>query len=91
VYARNPAYAPRPEPASGAAGGKIVNFDRFEWHYIPDHQSAMNALINGEVDYWEQPPADPVSYPKQRSRRAALPRSRSGQEDAIKCMCLCRS
>ena len=60
VYVRNQAYVPRPEPASAAAGGKIVSFDRFEWHYIPDHQSAMNALINGEVDYWEAPPADLV-------------------------------
>ena len=60
VYVKNQAYVPRSEPASGAAGGKIVNFDRFEWHYIPDDQSKMNALINGEVDYWENPPADLV-------------------------------
>ena len=60
VYVKNQAYVPRSEPASGAAGGKLVNFDRFEWHYIPDHQSAMNAIINGEVDYWEAPPADLV-------------------------------
>ena len=60
VYVRNQAYVPRSEPASGAAGGKIVNFDRFEWHYIPDDQSKMNALINDEVDYWENPPADLV-------------------------------
>ena len=49
---------PRDEPASGAAGGKIVNFDRFEWHYFNDDQGKMNALINGEVDYWDNPPAD---------------------------------
>ena len=60
VYVKNQAYVPRSEPASGAAGGKIVNFDRFEWHYIPDDQSKMNALINAEVDYWENPPADLV-------------------------------
>ena len=58
VYTKNQAYVPRDEPPSAAAGGKHVHVDRFEWHYIPDHQSAMNAIINGEVDYWEAVPAD---------------------------------
>ncbi len=58
VYTKNQAYVPRDEPPSAAAGGKHVHVDRFEWHYIPDHQSAMNAIINGEVDYWESVPAD---------------------------------
>ena len=58
VYTKNQAYIPRDEPPSAAAGGKHVYVDRFEWHYIPDHQSAMNAIINGEVDYWEAVPAD---------------------------------
>ena len=55
---------PRTRPTSRAtsrparaAGGKVVHVDRFEWHYIPDHQSKMNAIINGEVDYWEAVPA----------------------------------
>ena len=58
VYVKNQAYVPRDEPPSAAAGGKRVYVDRFEWHYIPDHQSAMNAIVNGEVDYWEAVPAD---------------------------------
>ena len=58
VYVKNQAYVPRDEPPSAAAGGKHVYVDRFEWHYIPDHQSAMNAIVNGEVDYWESVPAD---------------------------------
>ena len=41
VYTKNQAYVPRDEPPSAAAGGKHVYVDRFEWHYIPDHQSAM--------------------------------------------------
>ena len=53
VYAKNTDYVPRSEPASGAAGGKIVNFDRVEWLYIPDDNTAINALISGEVDYLE--------------------------------------
>ena len=60
VYVKNQAYVPRDEAPSAAAGGKHVYVDRFEWHYIPDHQSAMNAIINGEVDFWESVPADLV-------------------------------
>ena len=58
VYVKNEAYKPRSEPPSAAAGGKVVKVDRVEWHYIPDAQTAMNALINGEIDYYEQPPVD---------------------------------
>ena len=58
VYTKNEDYVPRSEPPSGAAGGKIAKVDRVEWIYIPDPQTAMNALINGEVDYFENPPPD---------------------------------
>ena len=58
VYVKNEDYVPRDEPASAAAGGKRVHFDRVEWLYIPDQNSAMNALINAEVDYFEAPQAD---------------------------------
>jgi peptide/nickel transport system substrate-binding protein len=60
VYVKNADYKPRSEPASGAAGGKIAKVDRVEWLYIPDPNTAMNALINGEVDYYENPPPDLV-------------------------------
>jgi peptide/nickel transport system substrate-binding protein len=58
VYERNPHYVPRKEPVSGAAGGKIAKVDRVEWLYIPDSTTCMNALMSGEVDYYEQVPAD---------------------------------
>ncbi len=58
VYDKNPNYVPRKEPASGAAGGKIAKVDRVEWLYIPDPTTCMNALMSGEVDYYEQVPAD---------------------------------
>ncbi len=58
VYEKNEDYVPRSEPASNAAGGKIAGVDRVEWHYIPDPATAMNALISGEIDYWENPPPD---------------------------------
>ncbi len=60
VYNKNMEYKPRAEPASGAAGGKVVNFDVLEWLYMPDQNSAMNALIAGEIDYFEDPALDLV-------------------------------
>ena len=59
VYERFDKYVPRPEgTASWTSGPKKVNFDRVEWHVIPDASTAANALQNGEMDWWEQPTAD---------------------------------
>lgn len=58
VYVKNPDYIPRAEPASWAAGAKVVKVDRVEWINITDQQTAANALINGEIDFFEQPPID---------------------------------
>jgi peptide/nickel transport system substrate-binding protein len=58
VYLKFDKYKPRPEPASGLAGGKIAKVDRIEWRAISDHQQAMNALLAGEIDFIEQPPHD---------------------------------
>lgn len=58
IYRRNPAYIPRPEPADGLAGGKVVKIDRLEWRSIPDPATAAAALQAGEIDLIEQPSAD---------------------------------
>lgn len=58
VYIKNDAYVPRDEPPSFTAGGKVAKIDRVEWLYMPDALTAVNALINGEVDYYELPPID---------------------------------
>ena len=58
VYVKNEKYKPRAEPASGLAGGKVVNVDRVEWRAISDHQQAVNALLAGEIDFIEAPPHD---------------------------------
>ena len=58
VYIKNADYVPRSEPPSWASGGKMVKVDRVEWVYIPDQATAAAALADGEVDWWEQPPAD---------------------------------
>jgi peptide/nickel transport system substrate-binding protein len=58
VYAKFDRYHPRPEPASYAAGGYRVLVDRVEWRILPDPATAANALINGEVDWIDQPLPD---------------------------------
>jgi peptide/nickel transport system substrate-binding protein len=59
VYERNRDYLPRPEGVtSWAAGPKIAHVDRVEWTIMPDPGTALAALQNGEVDWWENPPND---------------------------------
>lgn len=58
VYERFEGYVPRDEPANWTSGGKRVNFDRVEWHVIPDAATAAGALQRGEVDWWERPLPD---------------------------------
>jgi peptide/nickel transport system substrate-binding protein len=58
VYLKFDKYKPRPEPASGMAGGKVVKVDRVEWLAISDQQQAVNALQKGEIDFIEQPSID---------------------------------
>ena len=53
VFVKNPKYKPRSEPMSGLAGGKVVKLDRVEWVWIPDAETQINALINGEIDMLE--------------------------------------
>ena len=61
VFVRNPHYVPRKEPADGLSGGKASKFDRVEWLYIPDANSAVAALKKGEVDLIEQVPPDHIN------------------------------
>jgi peptide/nickel transport system substrate-binding protein len=58
VFTKFEGYNPRSEPPSWAAGGKIAKVDRVEWVWIPDMQTAVNALINGEIDVIESPSHD---------------------------------
>ncbi|MCX7366346.1 MAG: ABC transporter substrate-binding protein [Alphaproteobacteria bacterium] len=58
VYVKNTKYKPRAEPPSGLAGGKVVKVDRVEWLAIPDAQTQIAALQNGEIDMIEAPGHD---------------------------------
>lgn len=58
VYKRFDGYKPRGEAASGMAGGKVVNVDRVEWVSMPDSQTAISALMTGEIDLIENAQID---------------------------------
>ncbi|MCW0000981.1 ABC transporter substrate-binding protein [Pararhizobium sp. YC-54] len=58
VYEKFADYAPRSEPASGFAGGKVAQFDVVEWDIIKDQQTALSALMGGEIDFWQSPSLD---------------------------------
>jgi len=67
VYVKFAQYRPRSEPPSGLAGGKVVKIDRVEWRAIPDHQTSVNALIAGEIDFVENAPHDLYPIIRQNS------------------------
>lgn len=58
VYKKFDGYVPRKEPASGVAGGKVAKVDRVEWVIVGDPQTALSAIVAGEVDYWDNPISD---------------------------------
>ena len=58
VYTKFDDYVPRDEPVSAAAGGKIAKVDKVIWTYFPDQTTALNALMAGEVDFFESPSND---------------------------------
>jgi peptide/nickel transport system substrate-binding protein len=77
VFHRNPRYRPRPEPADGLAGGKVVHLDRAEFVSIPDHSTKVSALQAGEIDYIERAPLDFIEALR-RDRRVVVTRGLGG-------------
>lgn len=58
VYEKNKDYVPRSEPPSWTSGGKVVKVDRVEWVTMNDAQTAVNALMSGDIDFIEVPSFD---------------------------------
>ncbi|MEM8577886.1 MAG: ABC transporter substrate-binding protein [Pseudomonadota bacterium] len=58
VYSKFADYLPRDEPASNAAGGKVVSVDKVIQQYFPDATTGMNAIMAGEIDYHTNPAPD---------------------------------
>ena len=68
VYERFPGYVPRPGGAgSFTAGPKVAHVDRVEWKVIPDPATALSALMNGEVDWWQEITPDQLPSLKRRA------------------------
>lgn len=60
IYTRFAGYRPREEVPSWAAGGKVAKIDRIEWLGATEPAAAVGAMLQGEVDWFEQPPIDLV-------------------------------
>jgi peptide/nickel transport system substrate-binding protein len=71
IYTRNAAYKPREEAPSWAAGGKVAKIDRIEWLALTEPAAAVGAMLQGEVDWYEQPPVDLLPVLK-RDRNIAI-------------------
>jgi peptide/nickel transport system substrate-binding protein len=66
VYTRFEGYVPRPSGTpSRTAGPKIAYLDRIEWGAIPDPATAMAALQQGQVDWWQEPSLDLLAAVRQ--------------------------
>ena len=74
VYEKFDKYVPRKDgPATFTAGPKVAHFDRVEWHVIPDSSTAVNALVNGEVDWVQNPATDLLDVIGKNPRLATQP------------------
>ncbi len=72
VFEKFAGYVPRADGvASATAGPKIVHLDRVEWQVMPDPGTAQSALINNEVDWWENPSFDLIP-PLRKDRRLTV-------------------
>src|SRR5206468_11356884 len=60
AFERFELYQPRSGPVGVTSGPKEAYFDRVEWLNL-DPFSALAALRKGEIDWWENPPRDPVA------------------------------
>ncbi len=80
VYEKFEDYVPRDEPASLAAGGKVVHIDRVESVYLPDAGVAMSAIASGEIDLHESPPTDLLRMIEGNPDVNALPNDPQGYQ-----------
>jgi peptide/nickel transport system substrate-binding protein len=71
IYDRFDGYVPRSGgTASLTAGPKTAYFDRVEWHVINDPATAANAMLNGEMDWWQNPTPDVLGQLRANKRLA---------------------
>ena len=79
VYTKFERYQPRAEVSTGwTAGGKIVHFERVEWHVSPDDGTSASAMQTGEMDWWELPTSDLLPMLKKTGKIRAEIKDRNG-------------
>ena len=84
AFARNADYVPRKDgKPSFNAGPKIAYIDRVVWNFIPDPATAAAALMQGEVDWWENPTIDLVPQLKRNKNLIIEVKDKTGE---IGCM-----
>ena len=80
VFARNEAYVPRQDgEPSFNAGPKVVNVDRVEWNFIQDPATIAAALMQGEIDWWENPTIDLIPQLKTNRNLTITVKDRTGE------------
>jgi peptide/nickel transport system substrate-binding protein len=80
VYEKNAKYVPRKDGTpSFNAGPKIVYVDRVVWNFIPDPATASAALVEGEIDWWENPIIDLVPQLKSNKDLTLTVKDRTGE------------
>ncbi len=84
VYVKNPKYLPRKEPASGLAGGKVVNVDRVEWVILKDPQTQINALTTGAIDILESPASEQMAALKANPAISLVNVTKSGMSISLR-------
>jgi peptide/nickel transport system substrate-binding protein len=80
VYEKFKDYVPRKEPASQAAGGKVVHVDRVESIYMPDAGVAVAAIGAGEIDIHESPATDLLALVEKNPDVSIIPNDKLGYQ-----------
>jgi peptide/nickel transport system substrate-binding protein len=85
VFAKNEAYIPRKDGTpSFNAGPKIVYIDRVVWNFIPDPATASAALLQGEIDWWENPSLDLIPQIKTYKDVTLTVKDRTGEMGCLR-------
>ena len=90
VFEKNAAYVPRPAGGmdSFTAGPKVPHFDRVVWTIMPDPATAMAAMQNNEIDWWENPTIDLVPTMKKDRRLVLETKDPAGSIGCLRFNCL---
>jgi peptide/nickel transport system substrate-binding protein len=80
VFDKNPDYVPRTSgKPSFSAGPKVPYIDRVIWNFVQDPSTASAALMQGEVDWWENPTIDLVPQLKRSKDLVITVKDRTGE------------